>query len=183
MKKSKINEILKKSNKVRGLKVFQQDVFHDFRGNFYENFKSSDFADFSNCFIQSNIGINPRKYTLRGIHLQKGEYAQAKIVSVLYGEIIDVIVDLRKYSDTYLNVNYIHVEAKNPKKIYIPKGCGHAYITLKPNTIVEYFVNEKYIKEAELTYSYKMLSISEIISELDLIMSIKDSVGIVLNEK
>ena len=92
-----------------------------------------------------------KKNTLRGIHLQKKPYSQMKIVRVVEGEILDVIVDLRKNSNSFGKYKKIILSSKNNKQIFIPHGFGHGYLTLSKTAKVVYFCSENYNKKSEVT--------------------------------
>lgn len=98
-------------------------------------------------WIQSNISFNPKKYTLRGLHFQVGEFAQTKLIKVINGEILDFIVDIRENSDNYMMLYMYHMESGD--ELLVPKGFAHGFITLRDNTIVQYLVDNDYSPENE----------------------------------
>ena len=98
-------------------------------------------------WIQSNICFNPKKYTLRGLHFQVGEFAQTKLIKVINGEILDFIVDIREDSDDYMMLYMYHMESGD--ELLVPKGFAHGFITLRDNTIVQYLVDNDYSPESE----------------------------------
>ena len=130
-------------------------------------------------WLQSNISINPNKYTLRGFHYQEEPYAQTKLVKVITGEILDFVLDLRLDSENYGKTFFFNVGPSN--ELYVPKGFAHGFITLEDNTVVQYLVdndysqpNEKCIKwdtVQEVTDYFKeisLLDVNKIISDKDL---------------
>ena len=98
-------------------------------------------------WIQSNVSFNPKKYTLRGLHFQVGEFAQTKLIKVINGEILDFIVDIREGSENYMMLYMYHMESGD--ELLVPKGFAHGFITLRDNTIVQYLVDNDYSPESE----------------------------------
>jgi dTDP-4-dehydrorhamnose 3,5-epimerase len=98
-------------------------------------------------WVQSNISYNPNKFTFRGMHLQEGPHAQAKLVKVVNGSIIDFVVDLRPNSSDYLKVQEFIVTSGS--EVYVPRGFAHGFITTEDNTVVQYLVDNQYNKESE----------------------------------
>lgn len=98
-------------------------------------------------WIQSNISVNPKKYTLRGLHFQVGEFAQTKLIKVINGEILDFIVDIREGTDNYMMLYMYHMESGD--ELLVPKGFAHGFITLRDDTIVQYLVDNDYSPENE----------------------------------
>jgi dTDP-4-dehydrorhamnose 3,5-epimerase len=118
-------------------------AFIDKRGTFCP----LDLSKLDKNWVQSNISVNPLKYTLRGLHLQKYEYAQAKLIKVISGKILDFVVDLRPVSDDYNKVFFF--EMNGGDEIYVPRYFAHGFITLEENTIVQYLVDNDYSPENE----------------------------------
>ena len=98
-------------------------------------------------WVQSNISVNPRKYTLRGLHFQKNEYAQAKLIKVISGKILDFVVDLRMVSDDYNKIFFF--EMNEGDELYVPRYFAHGFITLEKDSIVQYLVDNEYSPENE----------------------------------
>lgn len=105
-------------------------------------------------FVQDNISFSSKKGTLRGIHFQNDPYSQAKIVSCIKGKIIDVVVDLRKGSSTYKKWVSIELSEDNKKQVFIPKGFGHAFVTLTDDVLFSYKVDNYYSKENDRGIRY-----------------------------
>jgi dTDP-4-dehydrorhamnose 3,5-epimerase len=125
-------------------------VFKDNRGTFAPltlKFKDGNHPYLIKEWLQSNISVNPKKYTLRGLHYQSGEYAQTKLVKVITGNIIDFVVDLRKDSEDYGKC-FVY-EVNSEYELYVPKGFAHGFITTEDNTVVQYLVDEKYSQPDE----------------------------------
>jgi dTDP-4-dehydrorhamnose 3,5-epimerase len=118
-------------------------VFRDKRGTF----SPLDLAKLDKNWLQSNISVNPRKYTLRGLHFQKNEHAQAKLIKVISGRILDFVVDLRTVSDDYNKVFFFDMNEGD--EIYVPRYFAHGFITLEKDTVVQYLVDNDYSPENE----------------------------------
>jgi dTDP-4-dehydrorhamnose 3,5-epimerase len=118
-------------------------VFRDKRGTF----SPLDLAKLDKNWLQSNISVNPRKYTLRGLHFQKNEYAQAKLIKVISGKILDFVVDLRMVSEDYNKVFFF--EMSEGDEVYVPRYFAHGFITLVEDCVVQYLVDNDYSPENE----------------------------------
>jgi dTDP-4-dehydrorhamnose 3,5-epimerase len=118
-------------------------IFKDKRGTF----SPLDLAKEDKNWVQSNISVNPRKYTLRGLHFQKNEFAQAKLIKVIKGRIIDFVVDLRMVSDDYNKIFFF--DMKEGDEIYVPRHFAHGFITMEEDCIVQYLVDNDYSPENE----------------------------------
>ena len=126
-------------------------VFDDDRGFFMETYKSTDFSDrgIEGGFLQDNHSKSVSKGTLRGLHYQKNPRAQAKLVRVIKGSVLDVAVDIRKGSVSYGKwVGHILTD-KNYQMLYIPEGFAHGFCTLEDNTEVMYKCSDVYSMEEE----------------------------------
>lgn len=121
-------------------------VFEDKRGKFVPlPLKYDD--EFNKDWLQSNISTNPKKYTLRGLHFQTGEYSQAKLIKVIDGHILDVVVDIRKGEESFMDVKIF--DMKEGDELLVPRGFAHGFITIKENTIIQYLVDNEYSPENE----------------------------------
>ena len=118
-------------------------IFKDKRGTF----SPLDLAKEDKNWVQSNISVNPRKYTLRGLHFQKNEFAQAKLIKVIKGRIIDFVVDLRMVSENYNKIFFF--DMKEGDEIYVPRHFAHGFITMEEDCIVQYLVDNDYSPENE----------------------------------
>ena len=125
----KINVI---ETSLEGVVIVEPTVFGDHRGWFYEAYSERDYyaAGLTYKFIQDNRSFSAAKGTLRGIHFQRGDSAQAKLVWAGKGEVLDVAVDLRKGSPTYLKWEAVVLTEDNKKQFMIPRGFGHAFLAL-----------------------------------------------------
>lgn len=165
--------------------VIEPDLHKDERGWFFESYSFKKYSEYgiSNTFIQDNHSLSVRKGVLRGIHFQNNPYAQAKLVRCVKGKILDVAIDLRKSSKTFKKWFAIELSEDNKKQLYIPKGFGHAFLTLTNNCEVEYKVDEIYSKSHDRAIAYNDQNINIewtlkkiILSEKDLVApSLKDS--------
>lgn len=131
------------------VKIIEPDVFGDSRGWFYESYSYKKFKEqgIDTEFVQDNRSYSKEKGTLRGLHFQKAPMAQTKLVSCTRGEILDVAVDLRKDSKTYLKWVSVVLTAENKRMLYIPKGFAHGFLTLTEDVEVLYKVDNYYSPE------------------------------------
>lgn len=167
-----------KKTSFQDLIISNPKIFSDERGYFYESYNSrlfQEFAGFSPNFVQDNQSKSTYG-VLRGLHFQNGEYAQSKLVRVLEGEVLDVVVDLRKSEPTYGKTFSIKLSAKNKKQLFIPKGMAHGFITLSPTAVFAYKCDAYYNKESErgLAYNDNDLNIDWLVDVKDIILSQKD---------
>lgn len=130
--------------------LIEPDKFDDNRGYFMEVYNKKTFYDLTGVhvdFVQDNFSVS-KKNVLRGIHFQEKPFEQAKFIRVSEGEIFDVAVDLRKESSTYLNWFGVKLSKENSLMMFIPKGFGHAFLTLSDFAHVNYktdnFYNAKF---------------------------------------
>ena len=138
------------NTKIKDLKIIKTKVYNDNRGYFSESFNFNQFKQkIGNIqFIQDNESYSKRG-VLRGLHYQKKPHEQSKLVRVIKGEIQDVVVDLRKKSQTYLNYQSFILNDKNKNQLFVPKGFAHGFCTLENNTLISYKVDQIYNKENE----------------------------------
>lgn len=137
--------------KLPDVKILEPDVFGDHRGWFMETWSQKKLAalGINLNFVQDNQSFTAKKGTLRGIHFQNGEWSQAKLVRVVAGAVIDVAVDLRKGSPTYLQWVGVELSAENKRQLLIPRGFGHGFVTLTDNVEFVYKVDNDYNKESD----------------------------------
>ncbi len=130
--------------------LIEAKSFADNRGFFLESFKESSFIEngINTKFVQDNLS-HSIKGVLRGLHYQKNPNAQAKLVSVIKGEIFDVVVDIRKGSPTYGKWISEILSEKNHKLLYVPEGFAHGFLVLSGEAYVLYKVNSEYSSENE----------------------------------
>ena len=135
--------------KIPEVKIIEPDVFGDHRGWFMETWSEPKYAQFGFKPVQDNESFTAQKGTLRGIHFQQSPMAQAKIVRVTRGAVMDVAVDLRKGSPTYLQWVSVELSAENKRQFYIPRGFGHGFVTLTDNVEFLYKADSYYAPEAD----------------------------------
>ena len=131
--------------------IIEPTVFEDDRGYFYEKFNEKKFEELTGLnghFVQDNISKSSYG-VLRGVHLQKSEHAQAKLVSCLEGKVWDVAVDLRKDSPTFGKWFGVELTPENKLQLYIPRGFGHGFSVLSDTAIFAYKCDNFYEKDAE----------------------------------
>lgn len=134
---------------INGVFEIEPKVFGDNRGWFYESYSKEKFEKLGITadFIQDNRSFSAQKGTLRGLHCQTNPKAQAKLITCLKGAILDVAVDIRKGSPTYMKWIAVELSEENKKMLFIPKGCLHGFVTLTDNVEVTYKVDELYSPE------------------------------------
>lgn len=164
--------------KLEGCVIVEPRVFNDERGYFFESFNQLEFergVDRKINFVQDNQSFSS-KGVLRAIHYQLGDYAQAKLVRVLQGRVLDVAVDLRKESSTFGEHVAIELSADNKKQLFIPKGFGHGFVTLSDTAEFFYKCDNFYNKDSEggIIYNDAGLNIDWILDEAELMVSPKD---------
>ncbi|WP_109436213.1 MULTISPECIES: dTDP-4-dehydrorhamnose 3,5-epimerase [Aquimarina] len=141
---------------IEGCFVIKPNVFEDSRGSFFESFNKKKFEEISGYnvnFVQDNQSIS-RKGTLRGLHFQTGAYAQAKLVRVIRGEVLDVAVDLRPDSKTYKKHFAILLNDQNNFQLFVPRGFAHGFVTLSESAIFAYKCDNYYHKSSESGIMY-----------------------------
>ena len=168
-----------------GLKVFEPKVWGDERGYFYESYNQQTFneAGIDCSFVQDNQARSSYG-VLRGLHYQKGDKAQAKLVRVLEGTVLDVVVDLRADSPTFKQSYSIELSAENKKQLFVPRGFAHGYVVLSDTAEFFYKCDNFYDKSAEggIAYNDPDLNIDWRISLKDAIISEKDQKLIFLKD-
>ncbi|MBC3845744.1 dTDP-4-dehydrorhamnose 3,5-epimerase [Winogradskyella echinorum] len=169
-----------KETKLKGCFILQPQVFKDKRGYFIESHNQKAFNDALGLeidFVQDNESQSS-KGVLRGLHYQVGDYAQAKLVRVIKGKVLDVVVDLRPKSPTFGEHLSVELSDKNKTQIFIPRGFAHGFLVLEDETIFSYKCDNFYNKEAEtgIIYNDEDLGIDWKLSKNELIISNKDLV-------
>lgn len=135
---------------IRDLLVIQPSVFEDSRGYFFESYNKELFNKhgITTEFLQDNQSLS-QQGVLRGLHFQNPPHAQAKLVRVITGAVLDVAVDIRKNSSTYGKHVAEILSSKNKTMLYIPEGFAHGFLVLEDNTIFSYKCSKTYNKESE----------------------------------
>ena len=140
-----------KKTKINGVFLIKPQVFKDNRGHFFESFNSKKFNEATGLdvqFVQDNQSLSS-KNVLRGLHFQHPPFSQAKLVSVIKGEVLDVVVDIRKESDTFGEYIAENLNEENHHQLFIPEGMAHGFLTLKDDTIFSYKCSNYYDKGSE----------------------------------
>ncbi|MCI2105463.1 MAG: dTDP-4-dehydrorhamnose 3,5-epimerase [Intestinimonas sp.] len=134
-----------------GVYIVEPKVFGDNRGFFMESWSKRVFeeAGLHYDFVQDNHSLSTGKGTLRGIHFQKGDKAQAKLVRCARGAVLDVAVDLRPASPTYKKWVSVELSAENFRQLLIPRGFGHGFVTLTDDVEFLYKADNPYAPEAD----------------------------------
>ena len=130
-------------------------VFGDARGYFMEAFKADEFREHVGniSFVQDNESMSTYG-VLRGLHFQDGDAAQAKLVRVSRGKVIDVAVDIRPYSPTFGKHIAVELSDENHRQLFIPRGCAHGFVVLSDIAQFQYKVDNIYAPEHEHTLRY-----------------------------
>jgi dTDP-4-dehydrorhamnose 3,5-epimerase len=156
--------------------ILKSPVFEDHRGSFSPTIirhSHKSHLYLRKDWVQTNLSINPKEYTFRGLHFQE-IYPQSKLIKVVQGSIIDFAIDIRNESFG----DFHKWNLKKGDSVYIPKGFAHGFITKEPNTIVEYLVDEDYYPKLERSINWR--SVKEVTWEiLDLIINEE----VIINEK
>ncbi len=136
--------------KLKDVHIVKLETLTDERGFFARSWCKKEFAEHGlvNDYVQTNLSFNRLKGTLRGMHYQVEPYGETKLVRCIKGAIYDVVIDLRKQSNTYLEWLGVELNEENRDMLYIPKGFAHGFITLEDNTEVYYQMSEYYKPEA-----------------------------------
>lgn len=164
---------------IEGVYIIEPRVFGDERGYFFESFNAECFRDQTGIdvtFVQDNESCS-HKGVLRGLHFQKEPYAQAKLVRVVCGRVLDVAVDIRRDSTTFGKYVAVELSGENRRQMFIPKGFAHGYITLEDDTIFQYKCDEYYHPEAEggIAWNDPHIGIEWGVPEEEIILSRKDT--------
>lgn len=130
-----------------GLIQLFPDIHNDERGYFIESFNLNNWSNYQ-PFVQDNESCSQRG-VIRGLHYQYKDNAQAKLVRVVKGSVIDIVLDIRKYSLSFGKVFYFKLNDKIKNQLYVPRGFAHGFVTLEDNTIFAYKCDNFYCKESE----------------------------------
>lgn len=162
-----------------GVVIIEPQVFEDARGYFFESWNKAKMeeAGLNYDFIQDNQSKSCYG-TIRGIHFQKGEFSQAKLVRVLQGPVLDVAVDLRKDSKTFGQHVAVELSAENNRQLMIPRGFGHGFSVLTPTAVFAYKCDNVYNKasEAGIRFDDPALGIDWKVKPEEAVLSDKDKI-------
>jgi dTDP-4-dehydrorhamnose 3,5-epimerase len=156
-------------------RIINNRIFYDERGSF----SPLSLFELDKEWKQSNISVNPKKFTLRGLHYQSGETAQAKLIKVINGRILDFVMDLRIPLRTYNNCQFFDMKAGD--ELIVPRGFAHGFITLEENTVVQYLVDNDYSQKTEGSLLWS--SFPEIKNEILRLDSTFDISNIIISQK
>ncbi|WP_461443297.1 dTDP-4-dehydrorhamnose 3,5-epimerase [Maribacter sp.] len=148
--------------KLKGCFIIEPKIFHDNRGVFFESFQKEKLEKALEQplhFVQDNQSISKRG-VLRGLHFQEGRYAQAKLVQVIQGTVLDVIVDVRENSDTFGQHIKVKLSGNHKKSIFIPKGMAHGFLVLSEEAIFSYKCDNYYHWPSEQGIAYSDVSLN-----------------------
>ena len=167
---------------MQGLLEIPGKLFSDNRGSFTEvyNEKLADKLGVDDFFVQDNFSVSAEKNTIRGLHAQTGKFAQSKLVRCLKGAIIDVVVDIRPDSSSFLEWMAFELSEEKANGLYIPAGFLHGFQTLVDGCCVFYKCGAQYAPESEITVHFAdpRLSIDWVQFGSDAVISEKDRQGI-----
>lgn len=136
-------------NYENGLRLIVPEIFADSRGYFMETFSLKDLKDIlpeGIQFVQDNESCS-QKDIFRGFHYQKGDYAQAKLVRVVKGAVEDIVIDIRRSSNTFGKAYSFLLDDKNKNQLFVPRGFAHGFVSLEDNTIFNYKCDNYYSRE------------------------------------
>lgn len=170
---------------IKGVWLIEPKRFGDKRGYFSETFKQAEFeANVGSVrFVQDNESVSSRG-VLRGLHFQKGEYSQAKLVRVSQGKVLDVAVDLRGGSPTYGKHVAVELSQDNGLQLFIPRGFAHGFVVLSDTAQFQYKVDNVYAPQSEMTLKFDdpALGIDWILPADQMNLSPKDMLGVMLKD-
>ena len=170
---------------IDGVWVIEPKVFNDARGYFMESFKEEEFCKNIGPvhFVQDNESKSSFG-VLRGLHYQKGEFSQAKLVRVIKGRVLDVAVDLRKSSPTFGRYISIELNEDNKRQFFIPRGFAHGFLVLSDEAIFTYKVDNVYAPQAEasIRYNDETIGIDWPIAPEQMLLSPKDTNGVAFED-
>ena len=158
--------------------ILKPNVYRDERGLFYETYNKKNFEKVTGLtvdFVQDNQSISS-KGVLRGLHFQKGALAQAKLVRVVKGKVLDIVVDVRKNSETFGKSFSIILDDVEHLQLFVPRGFAHGFITLSDQSIFSYKCDNYYDKASEsgIIYNDATLALDWHLPEEEFIISEKD---------
>ena len=135
---------------IKGVYIIEPRVFNDARGYFFEAWKQAEFNEKVGpvCFVQDNESKSSRG-VLRGLHFQKGDCSQAKLVRVIKGRVLDVAVDIRRSSPTFGRHVMVELSDENKRQFFIPRGFAHGFLVLSDEAIFTYKVDNPYAPQSE----------------------------------
>ena len=141
---------------IEGPVIIEPRVFGDARGYFFESFSQRDFEAHVGpvSFVQDNESWSASRGVLRGMHFQKGNCAQAKLVRVARGRVLDVAVDIRPGSPTFGRFEKVELSAENKRMFFIPRGFAHGFLVLEDDTVFQYKCDNYYAPASEGSFRW-----------------------------
>lgn len=141
---------------IEGPVIIEPRVFGDARGYFFESFSQRDFEAHVGpvSFVQDNESWSAKRGVLRGMHFQKGDCAQAKLVRVARGRVLDVAVDIRPGSPTFGRFEKVELSAENKRMFFIPRGFAHGFLVLEDDTVFQYKCDNYYAPASEGSFRW-----------------------------
>lgn len=163
---------------IEGVLIVEPTLYGDARGHFFESFSERAFAVATGLdvkFVQDNESLSSRG-VLRGLHFQREPHAQAKLVRVVRGRVLDVAVDIRPSSPTFGRYVAVELSGDNHRQLFIPKGFAHGYIVLEDNTVFQYKCDDYYHPECEggIAWNDPQIGIEWGVEEGEIILSERD---------
>lgn len=173
------------STEIEEVKIIEPAVFGDHRGYFFESYSQKEFEEkvCKTTFVQDNESKS--KYgVLRGLHFQKEPYAQAKLVRVVQGSVLDVAVDIRKGSPTFGKHVAVELNDENKRQMFIPRGFAHGFVVLSKTVVFQYKCDNYYAPEAEagIAWDDPVLEIDWKVDAEAVLLSEKDKKNPLLSE-
>jgi dTDP-4-dehydrorhamnose 3,5-epimerase len=169
---------------IEGVVILEPKVFGDERGYFFESFSQREFEEkvCKTTFVQDNESSS-RYGVLRGLHFQKPPHAQAKLVRVVKGKVLDIAVDIRKGSPTFGHHVSIELSGENKRQLFIPRGFAHGFAVLSDEVVFQYKCDNYYVPHSEggILWNDPALGIDWKLPEEDVILSEKDKKNVLLN--
>lgn len=157
--------------------IIEPKIFRDDRGYFFESFSQKEFDDNikETDFVQDNESFS-KHGVLRGLHFQRPPFAQAKLVRVVRGKVLDVAVDIRPDSSTYMKYHSIELSDDNKLQMFIPRGFAHGFIVLSDEAVLQYKCDNYYSPEHEsaIIWNDPDLNIDWLLDADEIILSEKD---------
>ena len=170
---------------IEGVVILEPKVFGDERGYFFESFSQREFEEkvCKTTFVQDNESSS-RYGVLRGLHFQKPPHAQAKLVRVVKGKVLDIAVDIRKGSPTFGHHVSTELSGENKRQLFIPRGFAHGFAVLSEEVVFQYKCDNYYVPHSEggILWNDPALGIDWKLPEEDVILSEKDKKNVLLNE-
>ena len=168
---------MKVDNIFSDILLIKENIYEDSRGYFSEAYNKNEFKKIGieEDFIQDNFSFSMNAFTIRGMHFQNKPNAQSKLLRVINGSIMDIFIDLRKKSSTYMMHHKVNMKSTDGW-LYIPKGFAHGFLVLSKHAIVNYKVDNYYNKDSEcgINYNDSSLDIKWMLDESQIIINQKD---------